>query len=266
MEHGMRQPSATKNGLSFRLRAAQLAPLLVFLVVWEYWARLEPRHSFLFGAPSQVISYLVKGIADGTLLIDTAVTAFEAIAGFLLGNVIGASVGLALWSSRTVFNLAKPYIITLGSAPVFALAPVLIIWFGTGILSKVVIATLSTLFVALFQAYRGAMEVNEEQIQMLKSFGATQAQVFQKIVVPSSMVWVVSAFKLNIGFALLGAFIGEYISSERGLGHLILVAGGLYNVSLLLTGVFLMVIIALVLDAVVGKLEVPLRRWLARAL
>lgn len=266
MEIGNARQRFETNGIPLKLRFAQLAPVVIFLAFWEYWSSLEPRHSFLFGAPSEIFSYLVKGIIDGTLIIDVAVTGFETVAGFLLGNAIGASVGLALWSSRTVFNLSKPYIVTLGSAPVFALAPVLIIWFGTGVLSKVLIATISTVFVALFQAYRGASEVNEEQVRMLRSFGATKWQVFKKIVVPSSMVWVVAAFKLNIGFALLGAFIGEYISSERGLGHLILVAGGLYNVSLLFTGVLLMVTIALVLDAIVGKLEAPFRRWLVRAL
>ncbi len=244
----------------------QIAPLPLLLLAWEWAVSGDPQKAFFFGAPSQIFSYLFSGIVDGSLLFDIYITTLETVLGFVIGNLIGISFGLGLWASKRVFEVVKPYIIALGSAPVFALAPVLIIWFGTGLASKVAIATISTVFVALLQAYRGAQQVDDRQIRLLQSFGATKSQIFKKIIVPSSMVWVISAFKLNIGFALLGAFIGEYISSERGLGHLILVAGGLYNVSLLFVGVFLLIMIALGLDALVGAIELPLRKWIVRIL
>ena len=177
-----------------------------------------------------------------------------------MGNLIGTTIGLGLWFSKTIFNMAKPYIIALGSAPIFALAPLMILWFGTGIFSKVMMATLSTVFIALFQAYSGALAVNKDYIKLLQSFNATKRQVFTKIIVPSSIVWVISAFKINVGFALLGAFIGEYISSNAGLGHLILVASGLFNISLVLTGVLLMIIIALLFNVIITKIELPLKK------
>jgi len=250
--------------LIIKNRGLQVLPLLFLIISWEWVARLDQTYKFLFGSPSEIAQYIFTKTLDGSILIDSGVTAFEAILGFLIGNIVGSIIGLSLWSSKTIFELSKPYIVVLGSAPIFALAPILIIWFGTGLFAKVMMAALSTVFVALSQAYRGASEVSQEQILLLNSFGATKFQIFRKVVVPSALVWVMSAFKLNVGFALLGAFIGEYISSEHGLGNLILVASGLYNVSLVMVGVIFLMMIGLILDFILTRLEAPLKRFIVK--
>ena len=204
------------------------------------------------------MAYLASKTIDGSLPYDFGVTFIEALAGFALGNFFGSLIGLSLWYSRTAFSISRPYIVALGSAPLFALAPILVIWFGTGILSKILIAALSTVFVALFQSYTGASEVNSEYLRLMQTFGATKQQTFRKVIAPSSIVWVISAFKLNVGFAILGAFIGEYISSNRGLGHLILVASGLFDISLVLCSVLLLVCVALVFNYAISRVESPL--------
>lgn len=170
-------------------------------------------------------------------------------------------IGLGLWYSKLAFVMARPYVIGLGSAPIFAFAPLLIIWFGTGMFSKVMVAALSTVFVALMQSYTGASEVSNDYLRLMRTFGATQGQTFRKVVAPSSIVWVLSAFRLNVGFAILGAFIGEFISSSSGLGHLILVASGLFDISLMLCGVVLLSGLAFVLYFLVGQLEPRLKRF-----
>ncbi len=241
-------------------------PLVAFALAWELLVRGNDRSAFFFGRPSRVLSYLRDRTMDGSLPVDVAVTLSEAAIGFLIGNVVGTAIGLGLWYSRTAFRIARPYIVALGSAPIFALAPLLIIWFGVGLFSKVMIAALSTLFVALLQAYTGASDVSNDFIRLMKSFGATKGQTFRKVVAPSAIVWVISAFKLNVGFAILGAFIGEYISSNRGLGHLILVASGLFDISLVLCGVMMLAGIALTLTWLVGALEAPIRHFVVKHL
>jgi NitT/TauT family transport system permease protein len=235
-------------------------------MVWELSLRGNSRMIFYFGLPSKIWNYLVVKIGNGSLIIDFITTLTETIIGFLLGNVLGTAIGLSLWFSKTVFDISKPYIIALGTAPIFALAPLMIIWFGTGMYSKVMMATLSTLFVALFQAYRGAVEVDGNYLKLMKSMKASKPQVFRKVIAPSSIVWVIAAFRLNIGFALLGSFIGEYISSSEGLGHVILVASGLFDISLVLTGVLLLIIIAIGLNFLVSKLERPLKSLIVQYL
>lgn len=241
-------------------------PLVAFVVGWELVVWGNDRLVFFFGQPSKVLSCIWTRTMDGSLPIDFATTFSEAAIGFVVGNVVGTAIGLGLWYSKTAFQIARPYIIALGSAPIFALAPLLIIWFGTGMVSKVMIAGLSTVFVALLQSYTGAADVSSDFIRLMKTFGATQSQTFRKVVAPSAIVWVMSAFKMNVGFAILGAFIGEYISSSRGLGHLILVASGLFDISLVLCGVLMLVIIALIMTWLVGVMEAPLKHFVVKHL
>lgn len=236
-------------------------PLILFLIIWELAVRNSKISTFLFGTPSLVIKNFIEKISDGSLIVDTYITAIETFLGFLLGNIIGSILGLSLWYSKKIADIAKPYIIAIGSIPIFALAPMMIMWFGTGIFSKIMMAAFSTVVVAIVQAYNGALNVDSDQINLLKTFGANRNQIFKKIIVQSSLVWVLASYRLNIGFALLGAFIGEFISSEKGLGHLIIRAGGLYNIPLVLVGVFCIILIALILSYLVGIVERKLLFW-----
>lgn len=244
----------------------RLLPGVCFVLLWQILLRGNPQLIFYFGLPSKILAYIIAKTADGTLINDTYITLSEALIGFLIGNIIGTSMGLSLWFSNKLFKIYKPYIIALGSAPIFALAPLLIIWFGTGMFSKVMIAALSTFFVALFQAYSGAEQVDKNYIKLLKSMKASKMEVFKKVIAPSSIVWVSSAFKINVGFALLGAFVGEYISSNAGLGHLILVASGLFDISLVLTGVLMFMIIAIGFSYLVSRLESPIKKLIVKVL
>lgn len=249
-----------------RLRILRVIPLVVVLLTWASAVQLQPGVAFFIGSPVKVAKYFVERIVDLSLPLDVATTLAEALLGFVLGSVVGTAVGLILWYSNTAFKISRPYVIALGSAPVIALAPLVIIWFGTGLFSKVMTAAFSTVFVALLQAYTGASEVQRDFLRLFASFHATTSQVFRKLIAPAALSWVIAGLRLNIGFALLGAFVGEFISSSRGLGHLILVASGLFNISLVLVGVASFVCIALLLNWLLSLSEAPLRALVARYL
>lgn len=244
----------------FRLFLLRTLPACLFLVAWESFVRLSPSWRFFLGSPSGVFDHLVRTVTNGSLLYDAAITAIEALLGFILGNVIGTALGILLWYSKLAYLVAKPYVIALGAAPLFALAPVVVIWFGTGLFAKIVIVTLSTVFIALFQAFTGAGEADRRYLVLLRSFGASKSQVFRKAVLPSALVWVFSGLRLNIGFALLGAFIGEFISSSSGIAHMIMVASGLFDMSLVLLGVFVFMLLAICFHLVISLLEPYLKR------
>lgn len=238
-----------------------IAPLVVFLGLWELSVARNQRLQFLFSAPSLVGRQLLQDLVNGQLLEDVRVTATETILGLLLGSAVGGTVGLVLWASNAIARIARPYVVALGAVPIFAIAPMTVIWFGTGLFAKVMMAALSTVFVALVQAYEGAKNTDADLIALLYSLGASKLQVFRKVVVPSALVWVMVSCRLNVGFALLGAFIGEFISSDRGLGHYILRASGLYNVSQVLVGVLCIVTLSLLLTALIAVTERLLLPW-----
>jgi NitT/TauT family transport system permease protein len=215
----------------------------------------------LFGSPSAVWGHLVVMAQDGSMLRDSLVTGAETLMGFGLGNLIGTVLGLALWYSRFASRVVQPFIVAIGSIPIVALAPIVIIWFGTGLSSKVAMSTLSVVVVALVIAYKGALSVDEDQINLMRTLGASKRQVFRKLVVPASLGDIFAGLKLTIGFALIGAIIGEFMSSSEGLGHAIFKAGSLYVISKVFAALVVTIALALLLTYIVGKAERLLMPW-----
>jgi NitT/TauT family transport system permease protein len=247
-----------RNALVF---ACQVSVLAVLLVAWELATRQSALNAFLFGSPSAVWGFLVEMWRDGSLLSDTRVTAMETLLGFIVGNVLGTLIGLALWYSRFVSQVVQPFVVALGSIPIIALAPICIIWFGTGLASKVAMATLSVVVVALITAYKGAMSVDIDQINLMRTLGASKRHIFRKLIVPASLGDIFAGLKLTVGFALIGAIIGEFMSSSEGLGHAIFKAGSLYIIPKVFAALVVTIALALCLTYVVGKIERILTPW-----
>lgn len=239
-------------------------PLIGFLAFWQVYGGATKQRTFYFATPKLVVETFIHDLSDGSLLRNAAVTGGEALAGFLLGNLVGAVLGLSLWYSEAIARISKPYLAALGSVPVFAIAPMTIIWFGIGISAKIILAFLATVFVAASQAYKGAEQVDVLHLQRLRVFGANRWQTFRLLLFPSSVVWVISSLRLTIGLALLGAFIGEFIAAERGLGHMIVRAGGLYDTPRVLVGVISIVVMSLGVESVVDSVERKTLKWRAR--
>jgi NitT/TauT family transport system permease protein len=189
------------------------------------------------------------------------ITGLEAISGFIVGNILGMVMGIGLAFFPLAQRIAKPYMTVVGAIPVFALAPMMIMWFGVGCMAKAFLAMLSTLLIAITNAYEGAVQTDPNLIAMSRSFGASRFQIFRLLVLPSAVSWLISSLRMSIGFALLGAFIGELISADRGLGYAIMKAGGLYDIPRVLAGVVLMVTLALLQTFVVDCVSRRLLRW-----
>lgn len=231
-----------------------LGVFIVFLIVWQLFA-LSAKFSFFFGSPVAVASSIWMNVVNGILLYATLITGIEAIVGFIIGIILGTLIGFFLWYSAAAAHIAKPFVIILGAIPAFAFAPVIILWFGIGITMKIALAALGVFLIALTQAYEGAKSVDQEEYKLLKLYGASRWQILQKVIFPSSLDWVLASMKLNIGFAILGAFIGEFISSNVGLGHFMLTAGSLYDIPSVFAGGFFLVLLSLLLNWIVGYVE-----------
>lgn len=236
-------------------------PLLAVLIFWQMYSGSDAHRQFIFSSPAQVWDTCTKLVLNGELAKNAATTILEALTGFAMGTAMGAAIGLSLWYSKTIAKLSKPYIAALGSIPIFALSPMIISWFGIGILSKIMLAFISTVVVAIVQSYQGAMTVEPRFLRSMHVIGASRFQTFRIVIMPSSLIWVLNAMKLNIGLALLGAFIGEFISSEQGLGYMIVRASGLYDMATVIVGVFTLVVIALCFTMMIEQIERKLLPW-----
>ncbi|MBC8050464.1 MAG: ABC transporter permease [Chitinophagales bacterium] len=238
--------------------ALQLLAVTAFFALWEVSVRVGWLDAFLVGQPSGIAHVFALTIADGSLFKDTAYTVFEAVLGFAFGTIIGSFIGLSLWYSEFVARLVEPFIAAINSVPKIALAPIIILWFGTGLLSKVALAISLTSIVALITAYQAAKDADKDLQALLFSMGATKHQIFNRVIVPSSLPAIIATFRINIGFALVGAVVGEFISSQHGLGHLIFVASSLYELNTVWVGLFTLMLVGFVFYQTVELAE----RWL----
>jgi NitT/TauT family transport system permease protein len=241
--------------------ATQVALLALLLGFWEHMTASDKQAAFMFGSPSAIFGFLGQMARDGSLWRDTYVTGLETLLGFVIGNFFGTLIGLLLWYSRFVSRVVEPFVIALGSIPIIALAPIIIIWFGTGLISKVAMSTLSVVIVALVTSYKGAIGVDADQINLMRTLGASKFQIFRKLVVPASLTDIFAGLKLTVGFALIGAIVGEFMSSSEGLGHAIFKAGSLYIIPKVFAALVATIALALLLTFVVGRIERLLMPW-----
>lgn len=245
----------------YLLHSLQVIIVAALLLLWEWGAKTGRISPFLFASPGMIWDVLVQRWQSGELVTDIQVTFAETLSGFAIGAVGGALLGLLLWYSRFVADLTAPFIAAIGSIPVLAIAPITIIWFGTEMTSKVVIVAFSCVVVSLTTAYQGAQRTDPDLLNLMRSFNAPRSAIFFKLVVPSAMVWILSGLRLNAGFALIGAIVGEYISSEAGVGHMILLGSSNFSINLVLAGIFTVMLMTLVLLKAVGLLERTLLSW-----
>jgi NitT/TauT family transport system permease protein len=233
----------------------QVAGVVAFFALWEIGVRMGWISAFLVGSPAGIFSFAYKMILSGELLSDTWYTLFEAILGFIIGTIFGSLLGLALWYSVFVARLVEPFIVAINSVPKIALAPIVVLWFGTGLVSKVALSVSLTAIVALIAAYQAAKDADVDLQSLLISMGADKHQVFFKAVVPSTLPSIIATFRINVGFGLVGAVVGEFISSQRGLGHLIYTASSLYDLNTVWVGLFTLMVMGFVLYYVIDIIE-----------
>ena len=221
---------------------------IILFLVWEIASRTSERAAFLFSSPSQVWDALLTMATAGTLFNDIATTASEALLGITAGTVLGSAVGLALWLSRRATKIATPFILVAANFPVFALAPAAIVWLGIGMGMKVFLAAFATFFISLNLTHQGAKLAHERFGGVFDGFNASRKDIYLKVIVPGALDSVFSSMRVNVGLGILGAFIGEFIASERGLGHAIIRASGLYQIDRVFAASFCIIGLAVLFD------------------
>ena len=239
----------------------QAVAVALFFAAWELAVDAGWLTEFLVGAPSGIWRVFRASVMDGSLLVDTWYTVIEAILGFVIGTIAGSVAGLGLWYSAFVARVVEPFIVAINSVPKIALAPIVILWFGTGFVSKVALAVSLTALVALIAAYQAARDADPDLQALMASMGASKNRIFRSVIVPSTLPAIIGMFRINIGFALVGAVVGEFISSQRGLGHLIYNASSLYDLNTVWAGLFVLMFVGFVLYHVIDIVERRILPW-----
>lgn len=255
--HRMDQFLETNFGKSL----IQVLSVVLFFAIWQLLAELGFVSEFLVGTPLGIWKRFVASILDYSIFIDTGYTLWEALLGFVIGTLVGTSIGLLLWYSKWVSQIVEPFIVAINSVPKIALAPIILLWFGTGLGAKVVLVVSMTAIIALIAAHQATKDADKDLQSLLYSMGADRKQIFREVVVPSSLPAIVSNFRINVGFGLVGAVVGEFISSKAGLGHMIYNASSLYELNSVWVGLFMLMIVGFFLYHCIDALERFLFPW-----
>lgn len=199
-------------------------PVIAFiaiLIVWEFAVRALAVPQYLLPAPSAILLDFITNIY--TLIFHTGITLWEAFLGFALANAIGIFIAVVFAHSSVLEKGLYPYAIALKTTPIIAMAPLLLLWFGNGIASKVAAAALIAFFPAIVNTTKGLKAVDAEALDLLHSLSATKWQIFTKLRLPNALPYIFSAFKISTSLAVVGAIVGEFVGANRGIGYLILV-------------------------------------------
>jgi NitT/TauT family transport system permease protein len=261
----MKQIGMDKHKVNSRLarRPAFLVPvsLLVAILIWEVTARVGGFPAFILPTPSLVGQRLWQVLQDGSLLRHSWVTLSEVVGGLVLGVSVSTSLGYLLAKSRSIERLLSPYVVASQSVPVVAIAPLLVIWFGAGMFSKVLICALIVFFPVLVNTMVGLRSVPEDLRDLMRSLQATRWQTFRLLEVPAALPVFLGGLRIGATLSVIGAVVGEFVGADRGLGFMINRARGQYDTALVFVAVLALVALALALYGVGVLLETRLLAW-----
>src|SRR6266567_465932 len=256
-----------------RGRLALYHALLLAAVFVFWYAMTEPglippfyfddpmRAKFFFGQPLVVLKKIWIWFSGGTIYLHLGVTLIETLLAFAIGTLLGLVLGLWLALSPTASTLADPYIKAMNAMPRVILAPIFAVWFGLGITSKVVFGITLVFFIVFFNVYQGVKEVSPVVLANARMLGASGRQLLRFVYLPSATSWVFSSLPTSVGLAFVGAVVGEYLGSARGVGYLIHQAEGVFDIDTVFAGILVLTIFALILDFAVTKIESKLLVW-----
>jgi NitT/TauT family transport system permease protein len=269
-------PARRSHSVS-RGRLALYHVLLLAGVFLFWYAMTEPglippfyfddpmRAKFFFGQPLVVLRKIWIWFSGGTIYLHLGVTLIETLLAFAIGTLLGLVLGLWLALSPTASMLADPYIKAMNAMPRVILAPIFAVWFGLGITSKVVFGITLVFFIVFFNVYQGVKEVSPVVLANARMLGASGRQLLRYVYLPSATSWVFSSLHTSIGLAFVGAVVGEYLGSARGVGYLIQQAEGVFDIDTVFAGILVLTIFALILDFIVTRIENRLLVWRPRA-
>lgn len=209
--------------------ATRILILVLFLFSWETAARLDLIDAFIFSSPSRVWGTFAGMVMDRSIFLHAGITLFETIASFLLVVLIGIAAAVLLWLSSKLSEILEPYLVVLNSLPKSALAPLLIVWLGANMRTIIVAGISVAIFGTIINLYTGFKEVDPDKLKLIYTLGGTRRDALLKVVLPANIPIIISTAKVNIGLALVGVVIGEFIGAREGLGYLIIYGSQVFH-------------------------------------
>lgn len=237
----------------------QISLFLIVILIWELFSRFGIINEFLFSSPTKIGKLMVKYFQTNEIYKHILISVFETIVGLIIGTLGGLIIAIVLWWFPFLAKVFDPFLVVLNALPKTALAPILIIWAGTGVFGIIVVAVSISLVLTIISAYNYFISVDEEQILMMKSFSATKHQILTKLIIPMNIPNIINLVKINIGMTWVGVIVGEFLVSRMGIGYLIMYGSQVFKMDLVMLGVIILAIIAFIMYEIINVIEKKIR-------
>jgi len=237
------------------IRSWQWIIMLFFLGFWEIGARAGLINAFVFSSPSRVVETIISMAKDGSLWYHTGITLAETFLSFFLILFFGIGIAVLLWWNTRLSGIFEPYLVMLNSLPKSALAPVFIVWLGANMKTIIVAAVSVAVFGTVLTLYHSFAETEEDKLKLIITLGGKKKDILTKVILPGNIPTVISLMKVNLGLALVGVIIGEFLAARAGLGYLIIYASQVFKLDIVITSIFILCAISVLLYHGIAGLE-----------
>ena len=237
------------------IRLSQFSIIILFIALWQLLADFKIINTFITSSPKDVINTIINLHNTNNLYNHISITVLETLISFILGTIIGVVTATILWWNDFIAKVLDPYLTILNSLPKVALGPIIIIWSGASMNSIIVMALLISVIITIIDVYQGFKDTNPTKIKLMKSFNATRRQIYFKLLLPSSFAKIISTLKINISMSLIGVIMGEFLVSKQGIGYLIMYGSQVFNLDLVVAGIFILCVIATLMYYLVLYIE-----------
>ena len=233
----------------------QISIFIFFIIIWQFLASHNYINSFITSSPSKILSTISKLYVENNLFIHIWITIKETIISFMITTFLSIIISIILYESDFLSKVIDPYLTILNSLPKVALGPIIIIWIGANQNGIITMAILISIIVSIQTIYNGFINTDKLKIKLLKTFNATKKDILFNVVIPSNKSTIINTLKINISMCLIGVIMGEFLTSKAGIGYLILYGSQVFNLDLVMTGIFLLTIISIVMYKIIEEIS-----------
>lgn len=230
--------------------------IFIFIIfLWQILADKKIINSFITSSPRNIIETIIKLYQNNNLFNHIYVTTYETIISFILSSIIGIFIASILWFNKTIAKIFDPYFTILNSLPKVALGPIILVWCGANIKSIILMAIFVSIIITIINIYQGFINIDQNKIRLMKTFKAKKKQIFFMLIIPNSIANIMSTLKISISMSLIGVVMGEFLVSKKGIGYLIMYGSQIFNLNLVMSGIFMLCILATILYYVVDFID-----------
>ena len=240
---------------SFFIHLTRILILLIFIGLWQILTDVGVLDVFFFSSPARIVKQIAQLYSSGDLLYNVWITLKETILAFVIASLIGFIIAALLWQNDFLRKILEPYLVVLNSLPKIALGPIIIIWMGIGQKAIITMGVLVVVIVTTLNILTAFLSVDEGKISLMRSFGANKLQIFWHLVLPASVVDLISTLKINVGLSWIGTIMGEFLACKAGIGYLLKYGGQVFNLDLVMASTLVLCIMAGVMYFVVATIE-----------